>query len=66
MLGDYLFKAIKASNQRKEEERKGILVYTNAIDMSFSSSKDSSNNSKLEVILNFEIGQHVQAEAYPS
>ena len=34
----------------------GILACTSAVDVSFPSSKNSSNNSKLEVILNFKIG----------
>ncbi|KAF2174771.1 hypothetical protein K469DRAFT_766999 [Zopfia rhizophila CBS 207.26] len=66
MLGDYLFKAMKTSNQRKEEERIGMLACTSAVDVSFPSGKDSSDNSKLEVTLNFEKGWYVLGEAYPS
>ena len=65
MLGNYLFRAIKASNQRKEEERKGKLACTNAVDVSFPSSKDSSNNSKLEVMLNFKTGWYILGKLYP-
>ena len=66
MLSDYLFKAMKASNQRKEEEKAGMLACTSAVDVSFPSSKDSSNNSKLEVMLNFKTGQYILGKLYPS
>jgi hypothetical protein len=66
ILGDYLFNTIKASNQRKEKEKIGISVYTSAINISFPSVKDSSNNNRLKVILNFKIGHYVYTEVYPS
>jgi len=58
MLGDYLFEAMKASNL-------GKLVFTGAVDVAFPSGKDSSGDSKLEVMLNFETGHCVYTEAYP-
>ncbi|KAF2175227.1 hypothetical protein K469DRAFT_78828 [Zopfia rhizophila CBS 207.26] len=66
MLGDYLFEAMKASNRRKEEERTGMLACTSAVDVSFPSGKESSDDSKLEVMLNFETGDYVLGKAYPS
>jgi hypothetical protein len=64
MLSDYLFRAIKASNQRKEEERKEMLDYTVAIDVSFPNG-DNDSDCKVEVMLNFEISINVYANIYP-
>ncbi|KAF2188770.1 hypothetical protein K469DRAFT_70544 [Zopfia rhizophila CBS 207.26] len=66
MLGEYLFEAMKASNRRKEEERMGMSACTGAVDVSFPSGEDSSDDSKLEVILNFERGWNIWAEVFPS
>ncbi|KAF2253332.1 hypothetical protein BU26DRAFT_220993 [Trematosphaeria pertusa] len=64
MLGDYLFAAMEASNQRKEEKRRGILTCTGGVNVSFPNGKDG--DSKLEIILGFDIGRNIHAEAYPS
>lgn len=66
MLGDYLFAAMEASNRRKEEKRSGMLTCTSAINVSFPSGKDSDEDSKLEIVFNFETGRNVYAEAYLS
>ncbi|KAH6667750.1 hypothetical protein B0J14DRAFT_704225 [Halenospora varia] len=64
MLGDYLFGAMKASNRRKDEERKGVSDCTVAIDVSFPNGDDGSD-CKVEVMLNFGIGIDVYANIYP-
>lgn len=64
MLGDYLFEAMKASNWRKEEEKKGM-IGTRAVDVSFPNGDDGSD-CKVEVMLNFGAGLYVLAEIYPS
>jgi hypothetical protein len=66
MLGDYLFTAMEASNRRKEEKRKGMRTCTNAVNLSSPSGEDSDEDSKLEIMLSFEIGRKVHEEAYPS
>jgi hypothetical protein len=66
MLGEYLFTAMEASNRRKEEKRKGMRTCTNAVNLSSPSGEDSDEDSKLEIMLSFEIGRKVHEEAYPS
>lgn len=64
LLGDYLFKAMKASNRSKEEGI-GILACTGAVGVFSSSGKDGGDDGKLEVTLNYETGRYVQGELYP-
>jgi hypothetical protein len=65
MLGDYLFTAMEASNRRKEEKRMGMGTGTNAVNLSSPSAENSNEDSRLEIMLSFEIGQKVYEEAYP-
>jgi hypothetical protein len=64
ILGDFLFEAMKGSNRRKKEEDR-TPTDAGAVDFSFPNGKDSSDDSKLEVMLMFERGRYVFAEAYP-
>ena len=64
MLSDYLFEAMKASNWRQEEERKGMSECACAVDVSFPNADDSSD-CKVEVMLNFMMGIRVFADIYP-
>jgi len=64
MLGDYLFGALKASNGRKEEERKGVTDRTDAIDVSFPNGDDGSD-CKVEVMLDFGTGRDVYENIFP-
>lgn len=65
LLGDYLFGAMEASNKRKDEERMGMLTCTNAVQVSSPNGKDASGDSKLEIMLQFEVGWQIWREAYP-
>jgi hypothetical protein len=64
MLGDYLFEAMKASNWRQEEERKGMSECACAVDVSFPNADDGSD-CKVEVMLNFGTGKDVYGNIYP-
>lgn len=64
MLGDYLYDAMKASNWRKEEERRGMPIGTGAINVSFYNG-DHGSDCKVELMVNFEAGLCVWAELYP-
>jgi hypothetical protein len=66
ILGNYLFEAMEASNRRKEEKRKEMRTWTNAVNVSSPSVEDGDEDSKLRITLSFEIGRKVHEEAYPS
>ena len=61
LLGDYLFEAVKASNKRKEEEKTEKLACTNAVDVYF-----YKGDSRLKIMLTFEVGMQILLEAFPS
>jgi hypothetical protein len=63
ILSDYLFGAIKANNQGKEEKRKEMLDCTVVINVSFLNSNNSSDY-KVKVMLNFRIGIDVYINIY--
>jgi hypothetical protein len=63
ILSDYLFRAIKASNQGKEEKRKEMSDCTIVIDVSFLNS-DNNSNYKVKVMLNFRIDIDIYANIY--
>ena len=63
MLGDYLFKAMEASNRKQEEETTAISESTGAVNVSFHDG-DESSDCKVEVMLNFGAGLYVYEKIY--
>lgn len=62
ILGDYLYRAMKNSRSRKIEEETGMLR-TSAVRIS--SPNGSNYDSKLEVMMSFEMGREVWDEGFP-
>lgn len=58
MLGDYLFTAMNSSNMRKKED---TMVSTKAVNVR----EDCSGDSKLGVMLNFDMGLSIWESAFP-
>jgi hypothetical protein len=64
-LGDYLFEGMETCNRRKEEEERGLSAGTGAVNVHFPDPRDSSDDTKLEVLLNFEMGREIYEKVYP-
>ncbi|RDL30223.1 uncharacterized protein BP5553_10501 [Venustampulla echinocandica] len=64
ILGDYLFEGMKTSNWMKEQERKEIYDFSNAVYVSFLD-EDNGSDCKVEVLLGCKIGLDFYKNAFP-
>ncbi|TEY73426.1 hypothetical protein BOTCAL_0078g00190 [Botryotinia calthae] len=62
ILGEYIFEAMKTSNTRMEQEKKGQGEFTGAVDVLFLDGDDS--DCKMEVMLNYEKGSDILKEVF--
>ncbi|KAJ8063046.1 hypothetical protein OCU04_008289 [Sclerotinia nivalis] len=65
ILGDYLFEAMKASDQRKKEIQMGRFTDTRAVNVSFGNNDDD-GDFRVEIMLIFSEGRMIWINTFPS